>query len=87
MRLVRLLARIPLLALVALTVACGDGDARPLNDLVVRDSIYTDPTSGEAFSGRVVRHFEDDTTAIQLEGRLLEGVWDGEMIVYLFLAF
>lgn len=82
MRLARLLFRLPALAIAALIVACGDADARSLDDLVVRDSVYMDPTSGEAFTGRVVRHFEDDTTSIQLEGRLLEGVWDGEMIVY-----
>ena len=65
-----------------LSAGCTDARARALNDLVVVDSVYVDPENGAPFSGRVVRRFEDDSTAVQIEGSLVEGVWEGEMIVY-----
>ena len=69
-------------AALALAAACADARARPLDELIVRDSLYVDPASGEPFNGRVVRRFEEDSSRVQIEGRLREGVWDGEMIVY-----
>ena len=71
-----------LLLVLCLTAGCTQDSARSLSELTVVDSLYLDPASGEAYSGRVVRLFEHDSTAVQIAGTLLEGVWDGEMIVY-----
>lgn len=63
--------------------ACG-GDDRPrdLSTLVVVDSLYVDPGSGEPFSGPVYRPFPSEPDRIQIEGRLQEGTWDGEFRVF-----
>lgn len=69
--------------IVSLAGACSD-DARPrdLSTLAVVDSLYVDPGSGEPFSGPVFRPFPSDPDRTQIEGRLLEGTWDGEFRVY-----
>jgi hypothetical protein len=72
-----------MLVLAALSaVACGETAPRDLAELVVRDSLYVDPGTGEAFSGPVFRRFASDLERIELEGELLEGVWEGELRVY-----
>ena len=48
----------------------------------MRDSLYVDPGTGEAFSGPVFRSFESDPERVQVEGALLGGAWEGELTVY-----
>jgi hypothetical protein len=57
-------------------------EPRPLEELVVRDSTYYDPETGEPFSGPVIRRFPDDPDGIQLRGTLRDGTWTGELRVY-----
>lgn len=76
-------ARFFLLLLAALLPVWGcEEPARDLARLDVVDSVYVEPTTGEPWSGAVVRYFEDDSTLVQLEGALLEGIWHGELVVY-----
>lgn len=82
MRPARLLPLPVLIVVCFLAAACAEGRARALDELSVVDSLYVDPVTGQPFTGSVSRRFDEDSTAIQIEGRLLEGVWDGEMIVY-----
>jgi hypothetical protein len=63
-------------------VACSGPVPRDLGELVVRDSLYVDPATGEAFSGPVVRAFASDAERVEVEGALLDGAWDGELTVY-----
>ena len=65
-----------------LAAACQADVPQALDELTLVDSVYVDAGSGLPFTGSVERRFEDDTTSVQLEGVLLDGVWDGEMIVY-----
>lgn len=46
------------------------------------DSLYLEPATREAFTGPVVRYFEDDPARVQLEGSLLDGAFHGELVVY-----
>ena len=71
------------LALAVLVGACDLPSSRPtpLDDLVLRDSIYHGP-DGIPFTGAVERRFPEDTTQIQLTGFLREGTWQGELRVY-----
>jgi len=62
--------------------ACGVPASRDLAELVVRDSLYLDSATWTPFSGPVHRTFPDDPTITQLEGELLDGVWEGELRVY-----
>lgn len=63
-------------------VACGEAAPRDLAELVVRDDLYLDPSTGEAFSGPVVRAFAAEPGRVELEGELLDGTWEGELRVY-----
>lgn len=65
-----------------LASACGPARGRDLEELVLRDSTYLDPSTLEPYSGPVYRVFPDDPERIQLEGRLREGAWNGELTVY-----
>jgi hypothetical protein len=65
-----------------LSLGCGTAAPRELSDLVIVDSVYVDPASMEAFTGAVVRHFEGDSSKVEISGALLEGSWDGEFTVY-----
>jgi hypothetical protein len=77
------LSLFPLLLLTSvLTASCGPGRTTDLATLVHRDSTYLTPGSLKPFSGRVVRHFDDDPGKVQIEGTLENGVWEGEMTVY-----
>ena len=68
---------------VAFVVACGgDPPPRDLTTLVVRDSVYVEPATQARYTGPVYRHFADTPEEVQLEGRLSDGAWDGEMRVY-----
>lgn len=62
--------------------ACGAAAPRDLSELVVEDSLYVDPNSERPYSGPVFRAFADDPPRIQLEGELLNGTWEGELIVF-----
>jgi hypothetical protein len=53
-----------------------------LDELMVRDSTYLDPVTLEPFSGRIVRYFVHDTTLVEVEGRLKDGTWTGELTIY-----
>lgn len=53
------------------TGGCGEERRAPLDSLVLRDSLYVEGGSGEPYTGRVFRSFEDGTP--QLEGRLEGG--------------
>ncbi len=62
--------------------ACVASAPRDLSELVVEDSLYLDASTGLPYSGPVFRPFADDSFRIQLEGELLNGTWDGELLVY-----
>ncbi len=53
----------------------------PLDDLVLRDSIYFGPDEAP-FTGRVERRFPEDTAMVELTGFLRNGAWEGELRVY-----
>ena len=61
--------------------ACGPAP-KDLTELAIRDSVYVDPGSLEPYSGPVFRGFPDGPEGVQLEGHLLRGAWDGEIMVY-----
>ena len=65
----------------ALFVGCA-GPPRVLDELVVVDSLYIEPATGEPWTGSVVRYFEDEPEKVQIEGGLLDGAWHGELVVY-----
>lgn len=73
---------IPLLLLALLLTGCGPEPRVALDTLVLRDSLYLAPGSLEPFTGRVFRVFADDPEQVELEGRLEEGTWNGELTVY-----
>ena len=54
----------------------------PLDELVLQDGIYRDAETLEPFTGRVERVFEDDPREVQLRGDLVNGMWNGDIIVY-----
>ncbi|MBT8487653.1 MAG: hypothetical protein HKN72_11455 [Gemmatimonadetes bacterium] len=60
----------------------GDPPPRDLDTLAVRDSLYVEPETESLYNGPVYRDFADAPGEIQLAGRLSEGTWDGEMLVY-----
>ena len=66
----------------ALALACSAPRPVELGTLVARDSTYLDPQTLQPYSGPVVRHFRDHADRVQIEGRLEDGVWEGEMTVY-----
>ncbi len=75
--------RAALVSFVALFVACsGEPPPRDLSTLVVRDSLYVLPETDELYTGPVYRDFDGAPGQVQLEGRLADGTWDGEMLVY-----
>lgn len=76
--------RLTLLAIALATLACGSPEPRDLTTLIVVDSLYVEPATGEPFTGPVYRGFPDapDDGRLQLEGGLVEGAWDGEFVVY-----
>ncbi len=59
----------------------GPGSGRDLATLEVRDSLYMDAENDRAWTGPVYRDFPD-TTGRQLEGRLREGRFQGELTVW-----
>lgn len=79
--------RLLLLALVtaasALTWACGPSESqRVLGELVLEDSTYLDPDTRLPFTGQVVKYFDDEPDKVQLQGRLVDGAWNGELTVW-----
>jgi len=68
--------------LVPLLLGCQGAAPRDLQALVVADSSYLDPETGEPHSGPVFRSFPSDPDRRQLEGRLEGGTWEGELTVY-----
>jgi hypothetical protein len=71
-----------LLLVLLLLAACGGYAPRDLSELVVEDSVYVVAETRMPYSGPVFRRFPDEAGRVQLEGTLLEGTWDGEMMVY-----
>lgn len=76
-------------ALVLLLVGCAtlfgcttEPPPRDLSTLAVRDSLYVEPETDVLYTGPVFRLFTDGPGEVQLEGRLRDGTWDGEMRVY-----
>ncbi|MCH7530371.1 MAG: hypothetical protein IIB36_01245 [Gemmatimonadetes bacterium] len=55
---------------------------RSLDELAIRDSTYVDPETLVPYTGRVFRMFETDPEMQQLRGELMDGIWEGELIVY-----
>jgi len=70
------------LALLCLASGCANRPPRDVDDLVVRDSLYFEPGAQEPFTGDVVRHFRDEPDKVQVKGRLEDGTWNGEILVY-----
>lgn len=70
------------LALALLLGACFQGRAANLDTLVLRDSTYLSPVTLEPYSGPVVRYFAGDSGRVQIDGRLEDGTWEGELTVY-----
>lgn len=63
--------------------ACGpDVAPRNLDELVLQDSLYLEPTSLEPYTGPVFRPFADEPGTNQVEGVLASGLWNGEIRVY-----
>jgi len=73
--------RIALLT-VLLSACAGATPPRALDELVVQDSTYVDPETLVPYTGRVFRMFEADPDMRQIQGALVDGIWDGELIVY-----
>lgn len=73
-----------LLLVPLLLSGCSDVVRRvvPLDDLVLRDSVYMDAETLEPFTGGVERVFNDDPREVQLRGDLVNGLWNGDIIVY-----
>lgn len=69
---------------VALLIAssCLGARATDLDSLVKRDSTYLSPGTLQPFSGKVVRYFPGTPRHVQIEGRLRDGVWEGEFTAY-----
>lgn len=82
MRLARTLRSAVTLVAGLAALSCGGGPPADLGTLVLRDSTYLEPETLEPFSGAVVRYFPGDSAGVQIEGRLDEGVWHGELTVY-----
>ena len=79
--------RAPLLAagfllLPVLFASCAGEPRVALDSLELRDSVYLVPATGEPFTGEVFRPFEGDGDRLQLQGRLEEGAWNGELTVW-----
>ena len=69
--------------LIVLFSACARAaPPRSLDDLVIQDSTYVDPETLVPYTGRVFRMFETDPETQQIQGELVDGVWDGELVVY-----
>jgi hypothetical protein len=67
---------------VALAVGCYGPAPRDLTELRVADGLYLEPSSGQPFSGAVVRAFPDDPDRVQVRGTLVDGTWHGELTVF-----
>jgi len=75
-------SRLALLVLILLGACSIEPPARDLGELVARDSTYYAPETMEPFTGRVFRPFPGDSTREEIVGRLVDGTWHGELIVY-----
>ena len=49
---------------------------------MILDSTYVHPETLVPYTGRVFRMFETDPEARQIQGELVNGIWDGELTVY-----
>ena len=69
--------------LIVLLSACAEATPpRLLDELAIRDSTYVDPETLVPYTGRVFRMFETDPGKQQIRGELVDGMWEGEFIVY-----
>jgi hypothetical protein len=50
--------------------------------LAILDSTYIHPGTLVPYTGRVFRMFETDPEVQQLDGSLVDGVWEGDLVVY-----
>ena len=81
LKLPRLTLRLTLLAV--LLIGCGEATPpRSLHELTIQDSTYLDPETLLPYTGRVFRMFETDPEMRQLRGELVDGAWEGELVVY-----
>lgn len=69
------------LVLLALA-ACLAPRPTDLDTLVRQDSTYLVPETLEPFTGPVIQYFDPAGEKIKLEGRLEDGIWEGELTVY-----
>jgi hypothetical protein len=64
-------------------MGCGElAPPVPLERLVLQDSVYLDAETLLPYTGRVVKAFANDADRVQLRGELVEGAWNGEIVVY-----
>lgn len=72
-----------LLSLTLAVMACSAyTPERELSELVIQDSTYFAPETMEPYTGDVIKYFSDEPAKVQLEGSLLDGTWQGELVVY-----
>ena len=53
-----------------------------LDELTIQDSTYLDPETLAPYTGLVFRVFETAPETRKLHGALMDGVWQGELVVY-----
>jgi hypothetical protein len=73
------------LLLLALAIGCGAPEAGPpreLSELALRDSTYFAPETDLPYSGRVTSTFVLHPDRTQVEGKMLDGQWHGELRIY-----
>jgi hypothetical protein len=81
------LKRLCLIFPLLLVLACGHAiepsvPAKDLAELVIRDSTYYAPETMVPYTGPVFSRFTLHPDQVQLEGRLQDGTWDGELRIY-----
>jgi len=69
-------------SLCLLVGACVGPAPRDLAELIVEDSTYLDPDTRTPYTGSVFRSFPERPGQTQLESRLADGTWHGELTVY-----
>ncbi len=53
-----------------------------LDELTIQDSTYLDPETLAPYTGLVFRVFETAPETRKLHGALMDGAWQGELVVY-----
>jgi len=78
----RTLRRVGAALLLLILPACLAPRPTDLDTLVQQDSTYLVAETLEPFTGPVIQYFDPAHEKVKLEGRLEEGVWEGELTVY-----